>query len=159
MRVFISHKQKDSEIATRVAHRLSTHHRVECYLDVFDPHANDSGDDLGDYLRDVLSKCTELMAVVSGSTKESWWVPWEIGVATEKDRPITTFAGGQCVLPSYLKKWPFLRNVDDLDVYIRVAKQARRVADVERRSKSAAELQAKYARTFHRDLKQALGQL
>ena len=158
MKVFLSHKNEDSEIASRIAHRLRTHHHVNCYLDVFDPHASKTGDDLGDYLRRVLQECTELMAVVSQTTKESWWVPWEIGVAQEKERPITTFAGGQCVLPTYLKKWPYLKTVSELDVYIRVAKETRRVVDRDRYSKTAATLQASYTRNFHHNLKRALGQ-
>ena len=158
MRVFISHKQEDSETAGRIAHRLRTVHSVDCYLDVFDLNAGKSGDDLGDYLRRVLQECTELMAVVSETTKQSWWVPWEIGVAQEKERPITTFAGGQCDLPIYLKKWPYLKTVTELDVYIRVAKQTRLIVERERYSKTAATLQASYTRNFHQNLKRALGQ-
>ncbi|MCA9125067.1 MAG: toll/interleukin-1 receptor domain-containing protein [Planctomycetaceae bacterium] len=158
MRVFISHKNEDSETAGRIAYRLRTVHLVECYLDVFDPHASKTGDDLGDYLRNVLQQCTELMAVVSEATKESWWVPWEIGVAQEKQQPITTFAGGQCALPTYLKKWPYLKTVNELDTYIRVAKETRRVVDRERYSRTASALQASYTRSFHFNLKRALGQ-
>lgn len=158
MRVFISHKKEDSETASRIAYRLRTFHQVDCYLDVFDPHAGKTGDDLGDYLRRVLQDCTELMAVVSQTTKESWWVPWEIGVAQEKERPITTFAGGHCVLPTYLKKWPYLKTVDELDIYIRVAKETRRVVDRDRYSKTAAAVQTSYPRFFHENLKYALGQ-
>jgi len=98
------------------------------------------------------------MAVVSQTTKESWWVPWEIGVAQEKERPITTFAGGHCVVPTYLKKWPYLKTVGELDIFIRVAKETRRVVDRDRFSRSPAALQASYTRSFHHNLKNALGQ-
>ena len=158
MKVFLSHKNEDSEIASSIAYRLRTFHNVDCYLDVFDPHASKTGDDLGDYLRRILEECTELMAVVSQTTKESWWVPWEIGVAQEKQRPITTFAGGQCVLPTYLKKWPYLKSETQLDVYIRVAKETHSIVEQYRYSKTAAALQASYARNFHQNLKRALGQ-
>jgi hypothetical protein len=68
MKVFISHKRQDSEIAGRIGYRLRTVHQVDSYLDVFDPDTSKAGDDLGDYLRRVLQSCTELMAVVTWSS-------------------------------------------------------------------------------------------
>ena len=156
MKVFLSHKQQDEPIAAAIAHRLRTQHDVDCYLDVFDPHASKAGDALGDYIRYRLGQCSDLMAVVSDRTKESWWVPWEIGVATEKDHPISTFAGDQCELPTYLKKWPYLRTMRDVDVYV----GTRRKVDRERyRKKSYGQpIFESYAKQFHRDLKAVLGQ-
>ena len=107
MKVFVSHKKEDKEIAGVVAARLEKN-GAQVYLDVFDPDTYSAGDDLADYLRAKLDLCTDLMAVVSGKTKESWWVPWEIGVATEKEYPLSTFAGENCEIPAYLKKWPYL---------------------------------------------------
>lgn len=114
MRVFISHQQADSLLAGKISAYLTVNHKIDCYLDLVDPNASKAGDQLGDYLREVMGKCTQLMAVVSENTKGSWWVPWEIGVATEKDYPIATFAGDNTVLPEYLKKWPYLKTQSDL---------------------------------------------
>jgi hypothetical protein len=61
---------------------------------------------------------------VSEATRTSWWVPWEIGIASEKDFPLATFAGGTTNLPEYLKKWPYLRSDSDLDLYAEASKKA-----------------------------------
>lgn len=115
IKVFLSHQQRDSEHALKVKNYLKTKHGVECYLDVIDPHLK-KGEEIADHVRGELSKCTHLLAIVSQATKESWWVPWEIGVATEKDKPLATF-GENVQLPEYLMKWPYLKNSLDLDKY------------------------------------------
>lgn len=122
MKVFISHQRADAELAASIALRLRTVHSIDSYLDVIDPNASQAGDELGEYIRTQLSLCTQLMAVVSSNTKTSWWVPWEIGIATEKYQPIATFAGDNTTLPEYLRKWPYLRNSADLDEYAVVTK-------------------------------------
>ena len=117
MKIFISHQRSDSEIATLIAARLRIRHQIDVYVDTVDTQLTKTGDDLGDYIRGVLSSCTSLLAVVSTSTQTSWWVPWEIGVATEKDQPIATFTTSVGKLPEYLEKWPYLRSEIDLDEY------------------------------------------
>ena len=156
MKVFISHKQEDHRIASAIAERLVSRHRIQIYLDTIDPDTSKAGDDLGEYIRQRLSECTDLMAVVSEKTKMSWWVPWEIGVATEKVYPISTFAGGNCALPVYLRKWPYLRSLDDVDTYVTV----RRRVDVERMQDRAAgrTLYKSFANQFHQRLRVSLGQ-
>ena len=124
MKVFISHQQADSQRALAVATRLKVKHGIDSYLDVIDPGVGSSGDDLADHVRNELGKCTQLLAVVSEATQKSWWVPWEIGIASEKDFPLATFAGQTTDLPEYLKKWPYLRTEADLDQYAAASNRA-----------------------------------
>ena len=157
MKIFISHKREDQVTAGLIAKRLRERHRVDSYLDVFDPHSSKAGDDLAEYIRARMEACTELMAVVSEKTKDSWWVPWEIGVATEKDYAISTYAAGNCRVPIYLQKWPYLKSYDELDTYVRVASRVQRETLPDRYSK-AASVRRSYAQRFHEGLKTALGQ-
>lgn len=160
MKVFISHQQADSILAGIVADYLKTKHKIDSYLDLIDPNASQAGDQLGEYLRNEMGKCTQLMAVVSENTKGSWWVPWEIGVATEKDHPIATFAGDNAELPAYLKKWPYLRTMNDLDSYAKASKAAMNLF-ISRRSyatESIASARHSGTREFYRSLRASLGQ-
>ena len=158
MRVFISHKKEDSQIALAVAQRLELK-QVTFYVDVFDPVASSRGDELGEHLRKVLGLCSHLMAVVSQKTKDSWWVPWEIGVATEKDFPISTFAGEQCDLPSYLKKWPYLTYLAQVDIWVDASREAERQAQRTRTlSESAGQVQARATQHFYTLVRRGLGQ-
>ena len=110
MRIFISHQQRDSDAATRLVSILAKHRDVTTYVDVLDSHLNGDGDGLAEYLRNEIGKGTHLMAVISENTRYSWWVPFEIGIATEKRLPLSTLALGitPTSLPSYLAKWPVL---------------------------------------------------
>jgi hypothetical protein len=160
MKVFISHQVTDSALAGRIDARLRLTHGVSTYLDLRDPHATTAGDDLGEYLRRTMGTCSHLLAVVSPATQTSWWVPWEIGVATEKDYPISTFTGGPTAsLPEYLRKWPYLKNDAELDLYVTKARVAERTVVLSEnlgRSRTASQRNA--TREFHLSLKSALGQ-
>ncbi len=159
MKVFISHQKSDSELAGKISYHLKYNHQIDCYLDLVDPNASQAGDELGEHLRNEMGKCTQLLAVVSEKTKGSWWVPWEIGVATEKDHPIATFSGDNTILPEYLKKWPYLKTESDLDAYARASKSANRQFNL-RKSQYVTESVAKHSSTqdFYHILRSSLGQ-
>lgn len=154
--VFISHQKQDAAIAAQVAQRLNLRH-VDTYLDVLDAALMGTGEDLTAYLRAQLGKCDHLIAVVSPATQASWWVPFEIGLATERAYPIATFAQGPARLPDYLEKWPHLRTVLDLDTYARVLGEAqRRVLGSKALDASLQSERRSYANTVQADLRAAL---
>jgi hypothetical protein len=109
IKVFISHKKEDAEQAAAVAAHL-TADGLSVYLDVIDGQLGKSGPDLADYIRAQLDNCTQLLAVISSQTQASWWVPWEIGVATEKERFLASFVSGNATVPEYLAKWPLCEH-------------------------------------------------
>lgn len=158
MKIFLSHQQVDSAAAANIAGRLRYVHSIESYLDVIDSQLPRQGEDIGQYLRREMGNCSHLLAVVSRATKESWWVPWEIGIATEKDYPLATYAGGYCELPGYLKKWPYLRSDSDIDKYAEAAKTATRRFDEQRSIRAASEARKDATRGFYTQLRASLGQ-
>jgi hypothetical protein len=158
VRVFVSHKQEDSSAATRVAGVLRAAPNVDVYIDVLDSQLRKSADDLTDYLRRQLGNCTHLMVVMSALTRESWWVPFEIGLATERAYPISTFATEAASLPEYLKKWPYLLTPQDLTAYIRVATQTRPSVLAKGLREATRSERGSYASEFHATLKRTLGQ-
>ncbi|WP_230531773.1 toll/interleukin-1 receptor domain-containing protein [Microvirga roseola] len=158
MKVFISHQKADTELAASISHRLRTVHQIDSYLDVIDPVAQQAGDELGEHIRAELGRCTQLLAVVSSSTKSSWWVPWEIGIATEKDQPIATYAGESTPLPEYLKKWPYLRSNKDLDEYAAVSKSSSGTYRVRKGYLNEEVARRSSTAEFHKTLRARLGQ-
>lgn len=125
IRVFLSHQAADGATAATIARKLKERHGIESYLDVIDPYIGRNGEDLAVHIRAQMSRCTQLLAVISESTKASQWVPWEIGVATEKNHPLATFSSGGALPPEFLRKWPYLRTDADLDQYAQASKTAR----------------------------------
>ena len=102
--------------------------------------------------------CTQLLAVVSENTKSSWWVPWEIGIATEKDFPIATFAGDNTMLPEYLRKWPYLKTQNDLDIYARISKSAQQQYIQEKSHSFDSAARHSSTQSFYRNIRASLGQ-
>jgi hypothetical protein len=130
-KVFISHKNVDSSLASRVSLRVKAN-GIDTYLDVIDDALVKDGAELSDHLLQRMSECDQLIAVVSTSTKDSWWVPWEIGVGSEKNFRMASFSESYVSLPSYLEKWPVLHTDHDLDLYGLVLKKWTRPCSLSR---------------------------
>lgn len=133
MPIFISHTTQDDSLAQKVFFRLKHIHGIDCYIDDMDKELSSKrgSSQLTPLLVDRLRRCDTLLAVVSSNTKNSWWVPFEIGTAREMPRVITSYTSlreqplysGQDALPEYLLEWPRLRSDSDIDVFAREYKQ------------------------------------
>jgi hypothetical protein len=157
IKVFISHKKEDTEQAGAIAAHL-TANGLFVYLDGIDAQLGKSGPDLADYIRAQMEKCTQLLAVISAQTQASWWVPWEIGVATEKERFLASFVSGNATVPEFLQKWPYLRTRADLDAYVRESKRAELLVENRVQKGDRLTARAQGFRSFHTSLKASLGQ-
>ena len=157
IKVFISHKQEDAKVAGEIANYIKPK-GLDVYLDVIDSQLGRDGPDLADYIRDQMEKCTQLLAVLSANTRVSWWVPWEIGVATEKERFLASFISDNTPVPEYLQKWPYLRTRSDLDRYVEESKRAELLVESRTRSGYVSTARTTGFRSFHSSLKAALRQ-
>lgn len=123
IRVFVSHRQSDSDLAAQVAVQIRRN-GLETYVDVIDDALIKDGPQLSDHLLARMDQCHQLLAVVSNTTKNSWWVPWEIGVGSEKGFRMASYSREFVDLPSYLEKWPTLHSTGDIATYCRLSKKA-----------------------------------
>jgi hypothetical protein len=107
-----------------------------------------------------LNDCTNLLALITPNTRGSWWVPFEVGVARQAPRAITSFSNlPQSELPEFLTEWPVLRGTDAVDTfayYYRQQAAILRGSLLERRASIGQPLPTVDA--FHRQLKAALRQ-
>jgi len=162
MPVFISHRTADNEIAQRVAYRLQNKHNITVYIDDIDRElrrVQGTSAITGLLVRRV-NACTNLLAIVTQNTEGSWWVPFEIGVARQSPRAITTMTNlVDALLPEYLLEWPRLRGDAAVDTFARLYKEQRRVLTEQVLEKRAsASMQVSYVDQFQASLKRALGQ-
>lgn len=158
IKVFLSHKNDDSDIAGAIALRLRNQHQIDVYLDVIDRNLGKTGPDLANYIRDEMEKCTQFLAVISAKTRESQWVPWEIGVATEKEKPLASFINPPATIPEFLQKWPYLQSQPDVDRYAEVSKRTYLTQQDSLRRTTASVARRTAFRDFHTSLKAQLGQ-
>ena len=114
--VFVSHTTGDDALADSVARCIKTY-GLSAWVDsdFFDPE--DDGPDMAKKIKDVIQRSYCLMAVVTGATKESWWVPFEIGVAFDMSRYLSTYGDPRTKLPSYLRRWPHVTSHEGLHLW------------------------------------------
>lgn len=117
MTVFISYRHTDREKAITINNKLRNS-GISTYLDVLDSESQTT-DDITGVITVNISRCSHLIAVISPSTSQSWWVPFEIGEATISGRRIASFNSGYGSLPEYLKKWPQMTNDDHINLFIK----------------------------------------
>ncbi len=118
MKVFISHKSTDSLSAKQVQQAFQSQ-SVPAYLDVLDDYSGE-GEKLTAHIKEQLNKCTDIVVVMSESTKTSWWVPFEIGMSAQIEMPTATYLVKSVALPDYLTYWPRLKDTSDIAKYVMV---------------------------------------
>ena len=162
MPVFISYKHEDKDHARWLADAFSRH-RVPNYLDELDPSLNASNARaLTSRLMKKVGECTHLGAVLSPKTRASWWVPFEIGVASSTERRISSMIAEAYPtsraedMPEYLRIWPiFLRREEHVQKFVDLYRKDNLVAKSRNLSESRP-LQT--PDDFHSAFSRSLGQ-
>ena len=129
--VFVSHKSDDIGPALNLA-RVIQREGLSSWVDVLDPNVAGDGPMLDDYIERVLSRTFSLLVLVTDVTHESWWVPFEIGLAFELRRYLSSFAKQNVQLPSFLEKHPRLAADQDLRHWCAQLKQLKKNSRPER---------------------------
>jgi len=157
MSVFISHRHCDSSIAYQIAEELKKYRITPSIIDIKD---DIDGILITDIILHELNKCTHLIAVISDDTVGSWWVPFEIGIATQGDKRIVSFDKSYEELPGYLRKWPVINEYYQLKYFVNRFNQDNIFVGriQENILEKSASLSVKTASEFHNSLKSDLGQ-
>lgn len=116
VKVFISHQRNDKHIALDVQKRLENM-RIESFLD-----ATDKGragyKSVTDWIVANLRKSTHMLVVYTNNTKSSEWVPFEIGMAYEREEGIAILDSQRVIdKPSYLNDFPLMPDMESLKYF------------------------------------------
>lgn len=89
MCVFISHKSSDMDAAEAVARYLMLNN-IDVYLDkkiqIYKKTKEKDAQGIVDSIEKALKCSTHILILVSDQTKESWWVPYEVGYSKRKKK-------------------------------------------------------------------------
>lgn len=127
LRVFISYNHEDKDTAEKVHKCVEGHPGYSAYMAKIDDKGLEEEDELAKRLRDEISRCRRIIAVISDYTRLSWWVPWEIGVGYGKEYNIASYIerhDGSMRLPGYLREWPILRDLDEVNMYCQMSRMS-----------------------------------
>lgn len=125
------------------------------YLDILDYSVTRSGKELTDHIKKNLNDCTDIIVVMSESTRYSQWVPFEVGMSAQIDMPTATFLQENVSLPDFLVYWPRLKQPSDIRKYIAARYEVQREYASKYLFKSAEMRMSQTAR-FYDVLKQRL---
>jgi len=155
--IFISHKKEDKNKALDI-HCYLKEKNVNSYIDVLDPSI--TYENVAQRIIEQLRKATHLIVVFSEHTKGSMWVPFELGVAYERNNGIGIYlwpdsAYSPIYLPEYLNEFPIMENWNDLDKYIELYRESIIIMESRGFVKSASI--ENYAQRFIDELKSKLG--
>ena len=114
--VFISHTTEDDDLAEDVAMCIQSF-GLTAWIDSDHLNRKDDGPSMASTIQRVIRRSYCLLAVVTSTTSESWWVPFEIGVASDMDKFLSTYGDPRMSLPSFLAAWPRVRNHGDLHLW------------------------------------------
>lgn len=117
MKIFISHKQEDSDTANRLASELRSL-GIPYYLDILDSTVTTSGKALTEHIKSNLNDCTDIIVIMSEATRFSQWVPFEVGMSAQNDMPTATFLKSNVSLPEFLEYWARLKYPSDIAKYV-----------------------------------------
>ena len=157
MKVFISHKKEDEDIAKKI-HLLLRIKNVASYLDLLDTSIVDDGKALTDHIKKELNDCTDIMVIMSEKTRFSQWVPFEVGMSAQIDMPTVTYLSEDVLLPSFLQYWPRLRRPSDVDEYISARQKTTDRMNIIYEHKEFATRKKVEIEMFYSQLKSQLGQ-
>lgn len=118
MNIFISHQKQDSVIASKLYYLLKKNY-IDAYLDIIDEKNKYlEGEALTEHLKEIMNKSSDILVVMTENTSYSWWVPFEIGMAAQKNLRTVTYLESDIQLPDYLDYWPRLSKLEDIDIYL-----------------------------------------
>ena len=124
--VFVSHKSSDEAKAKEVATCINSY-GLRTWLDVTDLTDDEDDDAMVDRIEAAIAKSFSLMAIVTDVTNESWWVPFEIGLAYDMKKELASYCEDQeeAEIPSFLSRWPLVDDHASLHIWCKHIKSKR----------------------------------
>lgn len=124
-KIFISHQKEDKEATQKISEYFKSLD-IDVYFDEFDEELQIAtiGDNPSAVVAAVkrgINNSAQMICIISKNTLQSKWIPFEIGYAHDKTHlSILTLKGiKNDELPSYVKIAPILRDIEDLNKYLK----------------------------------------
>ena len=84
--VFLSHSTKDKDVLPVIIGFLEQH-GAKVYIDKTDKELpQKTSSDTGVKLKERIAQCPKFVVLVTANSKNSRWIPWELGIADEKKK-------------------------------------------------------------------------
>lgn len=85
--VFLSHSSSDKNTSLPKAIGLLVQHGAKVYIDKADKELpQKTSAETGAKLKERIAQCPKFVVLVTANSKDSRWIPWELGIADEKKK-------------------------------------------------------------------------
>ena len=123
---FISHKEEDTNAAIALGKYITDDFGYNIYLDVYDNELqradkNNDAEGVVSAIHKGILYASHLLCVVTEKSKNSWWIPYEIGFAQSNNVKTSSIKIKQAgYLPTYLRvnNSPIFLTINELDNYL-----------------------------------------
>ncbi len=123
--IFLSHISIDKQTAITIGNYIMESGDIDIYLDVYDEklqQAANTGNPVmvTQFIEKGLEQSTHIMCIVSKSTVQSWWVPYELGFGKRAYKELSTLALKDAeYLPEYLSIGVVIKGTMSLNEYLK----------------------------------------
>lgn len=121
--IFLSHKSEDKAAVKDIAKYISDAD-IDYYLDVEDPElqkavADDDHQKITEFIELGINNSSHVLTLISEATKESWWVPFEIGFGKKGEKNLALLPlKDVSYVPSFLTIVEKLNGIRQLNDYL-----------------------------------------
>jgi hypothetical protein len=122
--IFLSHISIDKSSAVAIGDYITRQGGIDIYLDINDQDLQSAANAgnavrVTQFIERALLHSTHVMCLVSASTVNSWWVPYELGFGKRSGKPLSTMKlKGEMPLPAYLEVSEIIRGTKGLNSYL-----------------------------------------
>ncbi len=123
--VFISHKKCDEDEAVIIGRYITEVLKQNIYLDKYDPGLqNATQEEEDEIITEIIKRAIEvsdkMLCIISPSTINSWWVPYEIGYGDSKKLSIASVKIVDSIsMPSFLQIQKCIHDVEGLKIFLK----------------------------------------
>lgn len=122
--VFLSHKSEDKKFVEAIGEYLMNA-GIDIYLDKNDFElqsavAEENAEMITECIQEGIAKSDYILCFVSKKTKDSWWVPYEIGYGKKANKEIASLIKSDVeYIPDFLQIEKIIDSIEDINTYIK----------------------------------------
>jgi len=124
--IFLSHINLDKNAVIKVGNYIKKA-GLDIYLDIDDPALQKAVRDENDiaiteFIEKGINTSTHILSILSEKTKDSWWVPYEIGYGKKGGKKLATMPLKNLPekdIPSYIKVTHYITGISSLNNFLK----------------------------------------
>ena len=122
--VFLSHKSEDKDYVEKIGEYLMNA-GINIYLDKYDLDLQRATNEenpkkVTECIQKGIENSNYILCITSESTKNSWWVPYEIGYGKNANKKISSLIRKDVTyIPDFLQIEPIITDISELNDFIR----------------------------------------